>query len=80
MTGKALAEKLFEKLIDEHSRLIEEDSTEALDIRIVDMIDTLMAIATNEGKAEQELLELLQQRRAELGRLDTGFYLDDHVA
>lgn len=80
LTGKELTDKLFEKLIDEHSKLIEEDSTEALDIRIVEMIDTLITIAKIEGKEEQELLDLLQQRRAELGRLDTGTYLDDHVA
>ncbi|PDW01932.1 HNH endonuclease [Candidatus Viridilinea mediisalina] len=80
LTGKKLTDKLFEKLIDEHSRLIEENSTEDLDIRIVDMIETLIAIAKIEGKDEEALLDLLKQRRIELGRLDTGVYLDDNVA
>ncbi|PDV98030.1 hypothetical protein [Candidatus Chloroploca asiatica] len=80
LEGIELRDKLLEKLVGDHARLIDQDSEEQLDIRITDMIETLLAIAQGEGKTESELLELIKQRREELGRLDTGLYLDDNVA
>ncbi|MFQ3661346.1 MAG: HNH endonuclease [Chloroflexaceae bacterium] len=79
LEGSLLRDKLFEKLIDDHARLIDHNSGERFDIRITDMIETLLAIAKCEGKTEEELFELIKQRRKELGRLDTGLYLEENL-
>jgi len=79
LEGDQLRDKLFEKLIDDHARLVDHDSEERLDIRIADMIETLLAIAKCEGTTEEELFELIKQRRKELGRLDKGLYLEENL-
>jgi 5-methylcytosine-specific restriction endonuclease McrA/predicted house-cleaning noncanonical NTP pyrophosphatase (MazG superfamily) len=80
LEGVELRDKLFEKLIDDHARLIDQDSEEEFDTRVTDMIETLLAIAKVDGNTEDELFELIKQRREELGRLDTGLYIDENVA
>ncbi|MDZ4721620.1 MAG: HNH endonuclease [Roseiflexaceae bacterium] len=80
IAGDELLEKLFEKLIDEHARLIDKDAQEPIVERITDMIEALVAIAKTEGFAEEDILALVRQRRDILGGFDAGMYLVDGAA
>jgi 5-methylcytosine-specific restriction endonuclease McrA len=80
LSGRELKEKLFEKLIDEHARLIDVDSLETVEARVAEMIETLIAIAEFDGKTEQEILNLIEKHRKEQGGFSSGMYGDENVA
>lgn len=56
-------EGLFDRLVEEHVRLIDQDSKESLRDRVADMINLLVAIASFEGATEQDVFNLVQSRR-----------------
>ena len=80
LSGHELKEKLFEKLVQEHARLIDQNSDEQLVDRIADMMEALIAIAVTESLTEEELFRLMQQRRNQFGSLTSGLYLDDQAS
>lgn len=80
LVGTELLDKLFERLIDEHARLIDQDSNEPVTDRITDMMELLVAIAKMAGLSEKEIFTLMRQRRDTLGGFDAGIYLVDGVA
>jgi predicted house-cleaning noncanonical NTP pyrophosphatase (MazG superfamily) len=80
LTGSELTEKLFEKLIDEHARLIDQNASEPLIERVADMLEVVVTIAKASGYSEGEIIALMHQRRAEFGGFDAGIYLVDGAA
>ena len=80
LEGKELEERLYERLVDEHARLLDVGSSESLEDKIADMIDVLLAIAKAAHLTEQQVVELIKAKRASEGGFDTGLFLLDGVA
>lgn len=76
LAGNELREKLFEKLIEEHARLIDEESTESISDRIADMVEVLIAIAKVNDNTEEQVLALVRERREKMGGFDAGMFID----
>lgn len=56
-------EDLFDELVEEHVRLIDQDSKEPLQDRVAKMISVLLAIAGVKGATEQDVFNLVQSLR-----------------
>ncbi len=80
VVGHELREKLFEKLVEEHARLLDEDSTDSMSERIADMMDVLIAIAKVTNYTEEDVLTVMRERREKMGGFDAGIYRIDGVA
>lgn len=80
LVGKELEERLYERLVDEHARLIDKESAERIEEKIADMIDVLLAIAKTAQLTEQQVIELIKSKRADEGGFDAGLFLLDSVA
>lgn len=80
LSGKELEKRLYERLIDEYARLIDSESDEALEEKIADMIDVLLAIAKAAHLTEQQIAEIIRARRASEGSFDAGLFLIDGAA
>jgi predicted house-cleaning noncanonical NTP pyrophosphatase (MazG superfamily) len=67
---------LFEKLIEEHAELIAaKDHPERKLEELADMIEVIVAIASQEGVGEDALMEAVRQKRSDRGGLQEGFIL-----
>jgi 5-methylcytosine-specific restriction endonuclease McrA len=80
LTGKELEERLYERLVDEHARLLDARSAERLEEKIAEMIDVLLAIAKASQLTEQQVIELIRAKRASEGGFDAGLFLADGAA
>jgi len=80
LTTPQLIDELFEKLVEEHARLIDRDGDEPVVERIVDMMEVLVSIAKVKGQTEEGILALMRQRRDEFGGFNVGGHSFDDVA
>lgn len=80
LVGKELEKRLYERLVDEHVRLLDTGSTESLEEKIADMIDVLLAIAKAAQFTEQQVIELIRAKRTSEGGFDAGLFLIDGAA
>lgn len=80
LAGKDLEARLYERLVDEHARLIYTESSERLDEKIADMIEVLLAIAKVSQLTEQQIVELIRAKRAAECGFDAGIFLIDGAA
>jgi predicted house-cleaning noncanonical NTP pyrophosphatase (MazG superfamily) len=77
LEGKELEERLYERLQDEHARLIDDTSNEPLGERIADMVEVLLAIAHHANLTAQELAQLIRAKRAAEGCYTAGTFFED---
>lgn len=77
LKGKELEARLYERLIDEHARLIDTESSEPLGERIAEMIEVLLAIGGCSNLSAHDLSRLIKAKRAAEGGYEAGTFFDD---
>jgi len=70
LTGDTLLNALNEKLVEEHGEYIESRELEELG----DMLEVVFSIARTMGYSEEELIQLVKDKRNERGAFHEGFY------
>ncbi len=63
LKGEDLLNQLFEKLIENHVRLIDKDGDETVLIKVTSMIEVLLSIAEVEGFTEDSVITFLRSRK-----------------
>lgn len=80
LAGEELEKRLYERLVDEHARLLDTGSAESLAEKLADMIDVLLAIGKARQLTEQQIIERIAAKRADEGGFDAGLFLIDGAA
>lgn len=76
VNGAQMTHALFEKLIEEHAELIAAKDHPARRLEeLADMIEVIVAIASQAGVEENVLMEVVRQKRSERGGFREGFIL-----
>ncbi len=76
ISGPQLTHALFEKLVEEHAELIADKDDPALRLgELADMVEVILALAMQQGVSEEQLLQLVHQKRRERGAFREGFVL-----
>jgi predicted house-cleaning noncanonical NTP pyrophosphatase (MazG superfamily) len=70
LSGKAIVKALNEKLVEEHEEYIEAGSVEEL----ADMIEVIISLAKKKDTSQEELLQLVEEKRTERGVFEQGFF------
>ena len=70
LTGDKLLNALNEKLVEEHGEYIESRELEELG----DMLEVIFSLAETMGHSEEELIQLMKDKRNERGAFHEGFY------
>ncbi|MGD9537107.1 MAG: HNH endonuclease [Alphaproteobacteria bacterium] len=77
VSGAQLTHALFEKLVEEHAELIADRDDPARRLgELVDMVEVIIALASQQGVSEEQLLTLVHQKRRESGAFQEGFVLE----
>lgn len=76
LSGRALSNALFEKLVEEHTELIAAKGDPASRLEeLVDVAEVVLALAALDDVSEDEFLEALRNKRKEKGAFKEGFVL-----
>jgi predicted house-cleaning noncanonical NTP pyrophosphatase (MazG superfamily) len=70
LTGEKLLIALNEKLVEEHGEYIESGELEELG----DMLEVIFSLAGARGHSEEDLIQLMKEKRNERGTFHEGFY------
>lgn len=71
LEGRELVGRLFEKLLEEHTELLASESVD----EVADMIEVLLAIASQLGHSEEAVFERQRLKREERGGFTRGMFL-----
>jgi len=78
ISGTALAAALNDKLVEEHGEYIAATKTEKKLEELADMLEVMLAIAEHHGVAQNELMDIVAQKRVSNGGFSKGyFYMGD---
>lgn len=74
LTGNALTNALYDKLIEEHAELISAKDTGQKREELVDLIEVILALGDQYGLSNGELMRLVQDKREKRGAFKKGYF------
>ncbi len=80
LRGSALLDALYEKLAEEHQELLAADGLKAKHEELADMVEVIIAVASQHGLDEAGLMDIVARKRAARGGFGEGpFYKGDEL-
>lgn len=76
LSGDELTAALYDKLAEEHAELLAAGSAEERREELADMIEVILALAGQYGCGENELHEIVGQKRAARGGFTKGLFYE----
>ncbi len=74
LTGNALTNALYDKLIEEHAELISAKDAGQKREELADLIEVILALGDQYGLSNGELMRLVQDKRKERGAFSKGYF------